>query len=320
MKTKLTLTAALLLYIFLLSQGQTLHARENQNSATQTTGMPRTVADFDGDGRTDFSVFRPSNNYWYILHSADNSFRPQPWGASGDIPVAADYDGDRKTDIAVFRAGVWYILKSSNNTLRAETWGLAFGDSPAPADYDGDGFADLAVLRSGPEVSSPIVFHIERSSDNAHQSRQWGTTGTDRAVPADYDGDGLADIAIYSHAGGNWHILQSSNGVIRNEHFGIGNFQERPLRADFDGDGKTDLAVFRPADHVWYIQQSAEGFRAQKFGLETDIPVPGDYDGDGKADIAVWRPSNGVWYVQLSSNNTVIAQPFGMSGDIVIPN
>ena len=60
--------------------------------------------------------------------------------------------------------------------------------------------------RSGPEVSSPIVFHIKRSSDNAHQSRQWGTTGTDRAVPADYDGDGLADIAIFSYAGGNWQI------------------------------------------------------------------------------------------------------------------
>jgi hypothetical protein len=62
-----------------------------------------TQADFDGDGRTDTAVFRPSTGVWYILRSSNNSFVITQWGVNGDVPVVGDYDGDGLDDIAVFR-------------------------------------------------------------------------------------------------------------------------------------------------------------------------------------------------------------------------
>jgi len=46
----------------------------------------------------------------------------------------------------------------------------------------------------------------------------WGLA-TDKPVPGDYDGDGRTDIAVWRNA--VWFIVQSSNGNIRYEHFGL---------------------------------------------------------------------------------------------------
>src|SRR4029453_15327402 len=101
---------------------------------------PATPDDYDGDGKTDFAVYRPSTGVWFILNSASFTRREQPWGLPGDIPVPGDYDGDGKTDFAVYRPspGVWFILNSASFTRREQPWGLP-GDIPVPGDYDGDG-------------------------------------------------------------------------------------------------------------------------------------------------------------------------------------
>jgi len=91
--------------------------------------------DYDGDGKNDLAVYRPSTGAWFFLKSTTGYTGGVgfTWGVATDTPVPGDYDGDGKTDIAVYRpsTGAWFILKSSTNFVTGVgyTWG-AVGDVP----------------------------------------------------------------------------------------------------------------------------------------------------------------------------------------------
>lgn len=106
-----------------------------------TAGDVIVPGDYDGNGKADLSVFRPSTGQWYTLQSLAQNAAPNVangslWGIAGDIPQPADYDGDLSTDVGVFRPsnGVWYTRNSSTNTARIVPWGIS-GDRPATAPF-----------------------------------------------------------------------------------------------------------------------------------------------------------------------------------------
>ena len=280
------------------------------NTQTNPTTTPTRAKpfDFDGDGRTDFAVFRPTNAVWYLLNSRDG-FAAAQFGLQQDVIVPADYDGDGKTDVATWRPseGNWYVQQSRAGFAAAK-WGQA-GDIPVPADYDNDGRSDFAIWRP-----ADGVWYVSRST-GGQTYFQFGQSG-DKPVPADYDGDGRADFAVYRN--GTWYVQQSTNGFTALQ-FGLPT--DIPVVADYDGDGKADFAVFRPSNGVWYRLNSASdnSFSAAQFGLPTDLPLIGDYDGDGKADLAVFRPETGTTFVQGSTAGFSAAQ-FGSQGDRPIGN
>lgn len=158
-------------------------------------------ADFDGDGKTDLSVFRPTNGDWYLLRSTEG-FSAVNWGVSTDVLVPGDYDGDNKTDTAVRRGGDWLILQSTNNTFRSIGWGVST-DIPVAEDYDGDNKTDAAVFRD-----SNSTWYI-LNSNGGTQFTSWGQTG-DVPVTGDFDGDGKDDQAVYRN--GTWYLNRSTSG------------------------------------------------------------------------------------------------------------
>ncbi|CAN5351244.1 hypothetical protein BH10ACI1_BH10ACI1_27060 [soil metagenome] len=268
--------------------------------------------DFDGDGKADLSVFRPSDGVWWILNSGTAaSFSSIQFGIATDKIAPADYDCDRKTDFAVYRGGVWYAFQSQTNTVLIESWGIA-SDLPVPGDYDGDGKADLAVYRA-----SECNWYVRRTTDSGFQVSHFGHSA-DKPVPADYDGDGRMDFALYFATAitSQWQILNSSNGEPTLRQFG--NNGDIAVPADYDGDGRDNMAVFRPSNGTWYTSTDpATNYGARQFGANGDIPAPADFDGDGKTDVAVFR--QGVWYIQNSSNDSVRTEFWGLNGDAVIP-
>lgn len=262
--------------------------------------------DFDGDGKAEVAVFRPTDGGWFWLQSTDGAFRGQYFGANGDIPVAGDFDGDGLSDVAVFRGGTWYISQSSNGQFRAIAFGTA-GDIPVPGDFDVDGKIDAAVYRQG-------EWYWLQSSNNAVRGVPFGLAD-DKVVAADYDGDGVTDIAVWRSSTGTWYIRQSSNNIVRAQAFGQGG--DIPVVGDYDADGKADLALFRPLSGTWYsIRSQGNTFVAQSFGQSGDVPVPSDFDRDGRTDAAVFR--NGAWFILNSFDNTVTAPQFGAAGDVPV--
>lgn len=237
-------------------------------------------ADYDGDGKMDYAVWRPSTQIWYVWKSSTNSEVTQYWGASGDIPIPNDLDGDGKADYAVFRPSdkTWYWKKSGGGADASVQLNFSGTVKPVLADFDGDGTAEPAIFR----IDSSVGYWNWYNTVTAQSgSQQWGASTTD-----------------------------GPNGRLINDV---------PTPGDFDGDSKTDIGVFRPTNGYWYILFSSDGATfAPNYGTNGDVPVVGDYDADGESDIAVFRPSDNNWYITQSLYGTSTVN-FGTSGDKAVP-
>ncbi|WP_152049250.1 FG-GAP-like repeat-containing protein [Tautonia marina] len=260
----------------------------------------------------------------------------------------ADYDGDGITDLALTHfdtslgAMVFELRLSNGGNPRTEQRridGVSPNVIPVVGDFDGDGKTDLAVVDpmavvgSG-SVPNATVWIVVASRSGLRQEIPFGAAGVlDRPAPADFDGDGITDIATFrassdlTPGAAEWFILPSGAGGAFRVAFGAAGGSDLPAPFDFDGDGRAEIATFRPVSDLapgaaqWFILPSSANdlqFRERRgaypvtFGASgnADQPVVADYNGDGRADIAAFRsvsdlaPGAAQWFILPS------AEPF----------
>jgi hypothetical protein len=259
----------------------------------------RTVGDYDGDGKTNYAIFRESDGTWHYYSGGDNSYQ---YGSTGDIPVPGYYSGASKVDDADFRPSnsTWYI-RPQGGTGYSQSFGSS-GDIPVPSDFDGTGKTNYAVWRP-----SDGSWHYYSGGDVAHS---YGLSG-DIPVPGHYSGAAKADYAVFRPSNATWYI-QPQNGTAYTIAFGQSG--DIPAPMIWDAGGKTEPGVFRPSNGTWYYW-TPSGTVTHSYGLSGDVPVPGYYSGASKPDYAVFRPSNSTWYIQPQSG-TAYTFSYGSSGDV----
>jgi hypothetical protein len=171
----------------------------------------RTVpADYTGDRKADPAYYCGADATWYIA-GRDPVVFGDPMGpdhlvTGEDIAVPEDYDGDQITDLAVYNPVTrsWRVL-GSRTGVESEVFldGNDHAGLPVPADYLGLGGAQRSLVgRDGWVVDGmdePLDFPAGLDPD--FEPFEW----YDLAVPADHDGDNIADLTRTS----GWTVLHS---------------------------------------------------------------------------------------------------------------
>jgi hypothetical protein len=227
--------------------------------------------DYNGDGKTDAVIFRPSTGLWYGPATGLPQIVIQMIvGQSGDVPVPGDYDGDGKTDPAIYRpsSGMFFAVLSGGGT-KSSTFGAA-GDVPVPRDYDGDGKTDFGIYRQDATPQHLGLWYAPLSGGGTYQI-YFGAPG-DIPVPGDYNGDKKAEAVIFREAAGLWY--GPYNGAAGTFQLNLGGPGDVPIPGYYDSNLTEDPATYHKSNGNWFALLSGGGVaQANGLGLSTDVPV-----------------------------------------------
>lgn len=278
--------------------------------------------DYDGDGRADRAIWRPSERRFYVEPSSSPSeVRQSRVFPEGSHPAPGDYDGDGLWDDAAWiQVGSdtrFEIIHSSGAPDRSVVFDGFSATHAVSGDFDGDGRHDPGVYAA--EAAGAGCWLIARSRDG-RQELHLGRAG-DIPTLFGWRGDRSTGFALFRPS--SLEVLRRGSATFR-----FGSPDDDPVTADYDGDGIEDYGVRRSQDRTWYIRQSSDQrVVVTRFGCANDVPVAADFDGDLKVDLAIFRSDENClddlaehsWQYRSSmTQRSVTLPPFGRAGDVPV--
>lgn len=263
--------------------------------------------DLDGDDRADLVWVDSGDGSWH-RYDPDTGTSSLLAGNAW-YPVPGDYDGDGRWEVASASATQWVSSGRTPKTLAlARPTGSAADIFAVQANWDGGNRTIPAWYRATDQTW--FVF--------GHPDVQFGTAD-DYPVPADYDGDGTADLATWNPSTGVWHVRRSSDGTETSQTFG--GAYVYPVPARWAG-GRTDIpALFHWKTGEWEILgQPSRYSPVPPSDPMMNLPAAADYDGDGSVDSATATVD---WASQTTWTAATLGAPITLhpsgSGQSVLP-
>lgn len=300
------------------------------NTGLAATNTSKAMAlRWNDDDRMDLLVDW-SDGKWRVLRGAQNGFESTVVHAGPGAGIAsntassawmvADMNGDGKDDLlraVTTGTSKIYARLNTSTGFAAETLALSnlyykFPSSPfgsqtdvgasaiRRADFNGDGMTDLTVYACEWDYESSLCMVTQWQmllSTGAGYQFFWNLPGSTYGVQpryADFNGDGLTDLAYPSQSPAQWCFGygQSAGGLYLGCGASTAGYVTFPLiAADYDGDGYDDLYVSRSGTNVWEVLRStgpAMATTATTTGISSagGVWVSSDFSGDGLDDLA----------------------------------
>ena len=269
------------------------------------------IGDINGDGFTDIaSISDESQPVQIHLHnSATGTFDTisiaggSPLALTQDIALA-DFNGDGKLDIAVLVNDTGYAVPSAweEDKIGAVVILLQGGDPRDPSDW-------IQVDSDAAYAANPPCALDPPGTSTCDMFMLSGTVGATDMEVADFDNDGLPDVAVIcnrrdkdDNPARKFVYLLASPGAAAadsaNWHRAIVTVDavdfSRLATADLDEDGSNDLVLTMPhgiSFNISWLRNIADGAAWERVFLAQqqnggDFITAGDIDGDGHRDLA----------------------------------
>ncbi|WP_276481284.1 FG-GAP-like repeat-containing protein [Paraflavitalea pollutisoli] len=302
------------------------------DSVTGSNPFMVVTEDLDGDGRKDIVIAELDGSH-ISVHKNNSvpgtlSFGPRKTFNTGENPVdlaVRDMNNDGKPDVVTVNSNghsisVLQNLSTASTISFAAKVDFATGQWPHGLSIDdltGDGKPDVVVANHDGKSISLLRNTSQGGALSFAPKIDQGVGGIVYcAVTADFNGDGLIDIAATNASTGR--VLVFRNLGVTSDTVRLAPPKEivttgQPLyiaAADLNGDGKPDLAIAEMGSFL-SMYENTSSVDSISWDPRTSSPVEnfaqtlaiGDLTGDGKPDIVAAKPLSGAISVIVNKSS-----------------